>query len=315
MKVLVHLGLILISVLLASCYGFAANSGGGSGKKKAASKKGRGGFGSSPITRSETQTATPRSSTELQEVDLGPAKTVYINVPPNALAPEQMKKEDMRKFASATSGSGARSKLLDEYGSFRGRGDVIWPSSLHLSRLVANCPSFVTDRKVLDLGCGLGLASLATLLGRPSSLTLSDVDVSVLNLAVKSCTEMLEIMTNPPVKSVDRLQLDWANKSTWPQLEGEYDVVLASDILYDDGAAQYVADVIAHLLLRPHMQEDDSGADEESIVGRALIVDPANRKNREAFVLKAARNGLLAEAAPFPGQEEEFVLINVTPAI
>jgi len=310
-----HLGPILISGLLASCHGFAAKRGGGGGKKKTASKKGRGGFGSSTIaSTSETQTATPRSSTELQEIDLGPAKTVYINVPPNALAPEQMKKEDMRKFASATSGSGARSKLLDEYGSFRGRGDVIWPSSLHLSRLIANCPSFVTDRKVIDLGCGLGLASLATLLGRPSSLTLSDVDESVLNLAVRSCTEMLGVMTNPPVKSVDQLQLDWANKSTWPQLEGEYDVVLASDILYDDSAAEYVADAIAHLLLRPHRQQDDSGADEESISGRALIVDPANRKNREAFVLKAARNGLLAEAAPFPGQEEEFVLINVTPA-
>ena len=151
----------------------------------------------------------PSNQPELQEIILGPAKTVYINVPPDQLAPDQINKKDMKKLASASAGSSARAALLDKYGELRGRGDVVWPSSLQLARLIANCPSFVAGRKCIDVGSGLGLASLAILLGKPSKLAVSDIDEEVLRLAIRSCTEQIEVMPKPSIKSVDRLKLDW----------------------------------------------------------------------------------------------------------
>ena len=56
------------------------------------------------------------------------------------------------------------------------------------------------------------------------------------------------------------------------------------------------------------------GEDGEEIIGRALIVDPSNRENRDKFVEEAAKNGLDAEVLPFPGNEEDFKLISVTQA-
>ena len=174
-------------LLAAECSAFAAKGGAGKRAKKSAGGGGGGGFGAA-------KPPPPSNQPELKEIVLGPAKTVYINVPPNQLAPEQMNREDVKKFAAAPAGSAARAALLDKFGEYRGRGDVIWPSSLQLGRLIANCPSFVAGRRCIDLGCGLGLASLATLLGKPSHLALSDIDEEVLRLAVRSCTEFLEVM-------------------------------------------------------------------------------------------------------------------------
>ena len=300
-------------LLAAECSAFAAKKSGGAGKraKKSAGGGGGGGFGAAAPIAAKPPPSTP----ELQEIVLGPAKTVYINVPPNQLAPEQMNRGDVKKFAAAPAGSAARAALLDKFGEYRGRGDVIWPSSLQLGRLIANCPSFVAGRRCIDLGCGLGLASLATLLGKPSHLALSDVDEEVLRLAVRSCTEFLEVMPEPSIKSVERLKLDWADETTWPQTKGDFEFVCASDVLYDESAAVHIARLLSHLLGEGSRDTTGSGEGGEEIISRALIVDPANRENRDKFVEEAAKNGLEAEALPFPGNEDEFVLISVTPSV
>ena len=292
-------------LLAAECSAFAAKGGAGKRAKKSAGGGGGGGFGAA-------KPPPPSNQPELKEIVLGPAKTVYINVPPNQLAPEQMNREDVKKFAAAPAGSAARAALLDKFGEYRGRGDVIWPSSLQLGRLIANCPSFVAGRRCIDLGCGLGLASLATLLGKPSHLALSDIDEEVLRLAVRSCTEFLEVMPEASTNSVERLKLDWADETTWPQTKGNFEFVCASDVLYDESAAVHIARLLSHLLGEGSRDTTGSGENGEEFISRALIVDPANRENRDKFVEEAAKNGLEAEALPFPGDEDEFVLISVT---
>mmetsp|Transcript_6911 Transcript_6911/g.19429 ORF Transcript_6911/g.19429 Transcript_6911/m.19429 type:complete len:314 (-) Transcript_6911:676-1617(-) len=304
----IHLAALLFA---AECSAFAAKKGGAGKRKKASAKKG--GFGATtPIAAKPPPP--PSNQPELQEIVLGPAKTVYINVPPNQLATEQMNQRDVKKFAAAPAGSAARAALLDKFGEYRGRGDVIWPSSLQLGRLVANCPSFVAGRRCIDLGCGLGLASLATLLGEPSHLAVSDLDEEVLRLAVRSCTEFLEVMPKPSIKSVERLKLDWADEATWPQTRGDFDFVCASDVLYDESAAVHIARLLSHLLSEGSRDDIRSGEDGEEFTGRSLIVDPKNRENRDKFVEEAAKNGLDAEVLPFPGNEDEFMLISVTPS-
>lgn len=302
----------IITLLLATdCSGFAAKKG-GKRNRAPAKKSGGGGFGAAP-----TKVAPPSSNQpELQEITLGPAKTVYINVPPDQLAPDQINKKDMKKFASASAGSSARAALLDKYGELRGRGDVVWPSSLQLARLIANCPSFVAGRRCIDIGSGLGLASLAILLGKPSKLAVSDIDEEVLRLAIRSCTEQIEVMPKPSIKSVDRLVLDWSDSSTWPKTRGEFDFACASDVLYDADAAVHLAKLLSYLLVAEEGSVATStiGEDGEEIIGRALIVDPSNRENRDKFVEEAAKNGLEVEVLPFPGNEEDFKLISVTQA-
>ena len=341
------LSAILLGTHLATCDGFAAAKGGagfgggGGGRKRTAKKKEKKKKATATAAKPTVVASPPpeaaaaagaaaaaaAAAPEIQEISLGPGRPpVLIRVPPNALSPDLL----------GGGGLADRSALLDAFGSFRGRGDVIWPASLHLARLVANCPSFVGGRAVLDLGCGLGLASLAALLGHPRRLALSDIDDEVLALAMESCADMVGggglvlegggsgdgsgSGSGGSVLGVERLALDWSDRSTWPPTGGEFDTVLASDVLYDEDSAGQVADLIAHLLLpRPEGGEGKEGAqeeeeEEEDIVKRALLVDPTNRENRDAFVSGAARNGLLAEVAPFPGQAEEFVLINVTPA-
>ena len=275
--------------------GFGQNSSKGNGlKKKGRSKK------KISVEKEE--------SSEIQTIELGPGKSVNILIPPNKLENEIAKK-DITKFASTSRKK--RSKLLQEFGTYRGSGDVIWPSSLHLSRLIANCPSFIDNRRVIDIGCGLGLASLATLLGEPSRLVLSDVDENVLDHAMQSCTQMIQTdKDDKNIKEIERMQIDWFDKSTWPDERGSFDTILASDVLYDEEAAVNLSALIAHLLLPSKPTEDET-----LVSSRALIVDPSNRLHRDTFTINAAKNGLQAEVVPFPGQEEDFVLINVTPII
>ena len=295
----------LMLLITSECNGFAAKKGGGKQRRKASVKQG-GPTGFGVATQAQKREQSSSDQTETQEIVLGPDKRVCITVPPNTLSPDKITTQELEKFSKD------RTKLLDEYGAYRGRGDVIWPSSLHLSRLIANCPSFVNERKVIDLGCGLGLASLATLLGKPTRLALSDIDDEVLDLAVRSCKENIKAQVDPSIQSVERLKLDWADSSTWPSNQGDFDVVLASDVLYDKEAAKHLSDLIAHLLMPADEGGGGKGKDDD-IIGRALIVDPENRENRGEFVVNAARQGLIAEVAPFPGQED-FCLINVTPA-
>lgn len=227
---------------------------------------------------------------------------------------------------------------------YYGAGDVVWPSSLALARLVANCPSFVQGRNVIEVGCGLGLVSAAALRAQPRSLCLSDLDSDVLALAYRSCTELSEPIA-PEMESVSSAMsckvtaidgLDWANPSTWPcrgseqrlsktegvaEKGGGFDVVLASDVLYSEAAVEPLASLIAYLLCPASaasagsLQEagvEEEGDEAESVVGRALIVDPVNRLHRDAFVEAARSRGLSAVPVPFPG-DPDLVLINITP--
>lgn len=270
----------------------------------------------------KTSSSTASGDVEWQSILLGFDKKVNILVPPNKLEGD-LGRQRIAKFAKLSASDDKRSELLEEFGSHRGNGDVIWPSSLQLSRLVANCPSFINGRHVIDVGCGLGLTSLATLLGEPCRLVLSDIDDDVLNLAIQSCTDMIknnnakdETVNSTSVEKVEKMNLDWSDPSSWPKESGEFHTVLASDVLYDEDATVHLSALIAHLII-PSNEEQKKGEEvnDSEISRRAILVDPINRLHRVKFVENAEKNGLLAAAIPFPGQEEEFVLINVTPMI
>jgi hypothetical protein len=366
--------------------------------KRNLAKQSRGFQKPSPPDQTEAPSAAASIATKVASFNLGGGHVVRLFVPAF----------DALGAASGSDGEVA-AKFRDQ---FYGAGDVVWPSSLALARLVANCPSFVKGRRVVELGCGLGLVSAAALTAGPRTLCLSDLNGAVLALALRSCTELQDPTTaggsgatagaaagaTLGACAVEAFEgLDWTKPSTWPRGGsygsgpgggdvqgiadaelvsgggeriagvgavgdgglatggsglvsagelvpgggggGGFEVVLASDVLYSEAAVASVAELVAHLL-RPaadpaspparhnptaqasaqggssgaaeEFKEGEEEEEEEEVVRRALIVDPANRLHRSAFVAAAHSVGLAAVPVPFPGHPD-LVLINITP--
>jgi hypothetical protein len=183
-----------------------------------------------------------------------------------------------------------------------GAGDIVWPSSFALARLIAHCPNLVNGRDVLELGCGLGLVSAAACKhARPAHVAVSDRDSDVLGMAYASCTQLQRSRA-----SVSRTCLDWSDRSTWPNQK--FDVLLASDVLYERSSILPLVEVLSFYLGQPNDDDDDE------FTKRAIVVDQTNQANRDAFCYAAHRAGLDVDETPFPGMEE-FTLISITPLL
>ena len=63
---------------------------------------------------------------------------------------------------------------LQDFAHLYGAGDVVWPASVALARLLAHVPSLTQGKRVLELGCGLGAAGLSAATAGASSVLLTD---------------------------------------------------------------------------------------------------------------------------------------------
>lgn len=176
-----------------------------------------------------------------------------------------------------------------------GAGDVIWPASVALARLLAHCPSFVAGRRVLELGAGLGLPGCAAVQAGAASLTLADRDAATLALAARSAA--LNAPQLAASGAISTLAADWTDLDAWPA-PGAVDLVLASDILYDPAFPAPMAALLARLL-----SPGPGGDAADAPPRRALFADAPQRLNRDAFVAECAARGLTAQVGPLPGPE------------
>jgi predicted nicotinamide N-methyase len=112
---------------------------------------------------------------------------------------------------------------------------VLWPSSVALAEAVAKGPS-VAGRRVLDLGCGLGLAGLAAL-HRGAHVTFLDWEPIALEVAKASAWAA-------GLSSFERVACDWRA----PPPLAPFHRILGADLLYEarngPGVARFLA---AHL--------------------------------------------------------------------
>ena len=92
--------------------------------------------------------------------------------------------------------------------------------------------------------------------------------------------------------------MDWNDQSTWPNQD--YSVLLASDVLHQSSSILPLTRVLKSYL--------SSGDDDYR--KRALIVDPVEQINRDAFCYAASQAGLDVEQCPFPGMDD-FVLLDI----
>jgi predicted nicotinamide N-methyase len=153
---------------------------------------------------------------------------------------------------------------------------VLWPSSIALAEAVAKGPS-VAGRRVLDLGCGLGLAGLAAL-HRGAHVTFLDWEPIALEVAKASAWAA-------GLSSLHTVACDWRA----PPPLAPFDVVLGADLLYEarngPGVARFLAD---------HLAE----------VGEAWITDPGRLHAREFPGDLAAAGLAVASKTPLPPRED-----------
>lgn len=158
----------------------------------------------------------------------------------------------------------------------------VWPSGVHLAAAMAVRP-LPEGERILEIGCGLALASLVCH-RRGAEVTASDIHP----LAGAFLLENLRLNALAPMRYCHG---DWSADATThqggaPRVQGRFDLIIGSDVLYerDDGGA-LAAFIDKHALPRCQL----------------LIVDP-NRGNRSAFVKRMAGMGFEFSETPLAAQ-------------
>lgn len=182
-----------------------------------------------------------------------------------------------------------------------------WPSGLALGALLLREPGLVRGRRVLDLGCGAGVAGIAAALAGAAEVVLADRDPAAAECAALSARASLLLRderersagadassfsssSSPSQRRtcvVSSRVVDWdqaaaeaaqSRDSSSPSDDGRFDVVLASDVLYDSGAAAPLSAALRALV--------KTGGE-----GVVLVADPARRapRHRAAFAEEVTR--------------------------
>jgi predicted nicotinamide N-methyase len=97
----------------------------------------------------------------------------------------------------------------------------LWPSGIALARAVIGQP--LTGRRVLELGCGLGLVTVAAALASASVLAVDRSPEATTFTAANAAGNGVAVRT--AVGAFDQ-------PGSWPG-EGPWDLVLAADVLYE----------------------------------------------------------------------------------
>jgi len=148
----------------------------------------------------------------------------------------------------------------------------LWPSSIVLARYCLG-GNVRPGERVLDLGCGIGLAGIAAA-EAGAAVTMADYEEDALHFARLNAACSLP---RAVVKSrCDFRLLDWRS----PCAEDQYDVIVGGDIVYERRSVAPVLDFIGRALARN---------------GRAIIADPG-RSTGEEFLAAAVRRGLAVES-------------------
>jgi predicted nicotinamide N-methyase len=153
----------------------------------------------------------------------------------------------------------------------------LWPSAQVLANEVRTLR--LRGQRVLELGCGLGLVAIgATLAG--AEVTATDYYEDALLFAQHNVREATG-------RTIATRMVNWVEM---PADLGRFDVVLASDVLYEHRYAPLVANAIASTLVRG---------------GEAIVADPG-RIAVEGFLDECRQRGLVATSDQREWKEGEI---------
>jgi predicted nicotinamide N-methyase len=98
---------------------------------------------------------------------------------------------------------------------------VVWPAAQLLAKFISHQPKTVQNKRILDFGCGGGVAGLAALKAGAKSVIANDIDPIALSVAA----------LNARANGIE-LQLQNQNLLESPP-ESEIDLILIGDLFYD----------------------------------------------------------------------------------
>jgi predicted nicotinamide N-methyase len=153
----------------------------------------------------------------------------------------------------------------------------LWPSARILAEELAVMR--LRGQRVLELGCGLGVVAIGAVLGG-AEVTATDYYEDAPRFA----------MVNVAGATGTRIATRMVNWVEMPKDLGKFDVVLASDVLYEHRYASLVANAIAATLVRG---------------GEAIVADPGRIALQE-FLDECGRLGLEHESDPRPFVDGEI---------
>ncbi|MFL5619445.1 MAG: class I SAM-dependent methyltransferase [Gemmatimonadaceae bacterium] len=153
----------------------------------------------------------------------------------------------------------------------------LWPSARILAEELAVMR--LRGQRVLELGCGLGVVAIGAVLGG-AEVTATDYYEDAPRFARVNVAEATGA----------RIATRMVNWADMPADLGKFDVVLASDVLYEHRYASLVANAIAATLIRG---------------GEAIVADPGRIALQE-FLDECSRRGLDHEGDPRPFVDGEI---------
>ena len=161
---------------------------------------------------------------------------------------------DNQQFADPD-GHGHRMGISSAQWSLFGQ---LWPSGRLLARAMHEAD--VAGKRILEIGCGIGLASLV-LQRRGATVVASDIHPLAEPFLAYNCALNA-------LPSVHFRQLHWDRPL--PSL-GDFDMIIASDVLYERGHAELLAGVIGrHARADMEVMVADPGRGHTSAFTRAL---------------------------------------------
>lgn len=155
----------------------------------------------------------------------------------------------------------------------------IWPSGVALAAAIARHPERVRDRRVLELGCGVGVTA-AVAVAHGARLTVTDYAPEALTLA--RLTTLRHAGREPDAAR----QANW-RAATVAELaaDGRFDVVLGADLLYERRDIEPLLAAVDRLLAP----------------GGALWLAEPGREPARIFLKELAARGWAAETTAWSG--------------
>ncbi len=153
----------------------------------------------------------------------------------------------------------------------------LWPSAFTLADYILSHPRDVRGKRVLELGCGLGLTGMAVSRCAPAEFIATDYEADALKLAARNFAE--NKLPQPQWR-----EMDWRH----PDLEGPFDLLVASDVAYEQRFFDPLIQLFRKYLTRQ---------------GMVLLAEP-NRGVARGFFGKLALSGFAFDREDFPVVQE-----------
>lgn len=171
----------------------------------------------------------------------------------------------------------------------------LWPSGIALADAILRQPDLVWGKRVLELGCGLGVTAIAALRSG-ADLLVTDYTPEALALCAINC---LNATGHEPTA----IRANWrsVDPGEFTGDQGPFPVVLAADVLYEQRDVAPLLDLVGHLIVPG---------------GLLWLAEPGRRPAAE-FLEEIARRGWrrasVSSHGPWPDPEDNSkgVVVNL----